>query len=96
MCNLWHNFQISLIFSVNIIKNEFIGLSFYFLYSEIVICPAGQYGRVNQNIGQCLQCPLGTYQPNEGQFKCLVCPTGRVIAGKGAEDISKCIPGKMF
>ena len=73
-----------------------LSLSFVFISYEQVICPVGHFGEISQNIGQCLECPLNTYQPKKGQFSCLKCPDGLVTTTKGAVDSSRCTFGKTI
>ena len=65
------------------------------LDSFLVICKKGQYGRVINETGYCIPCPLNSYQPEEGQFECLPCPGSHVTKMEGASDLTQCIIGKM-
>ena len=61
-----------------------------------MICSAGSYGKIADNIGKCLDCPRNTYQPSKGQFDCLKCPDGHVTDSEGASELSQCYPGKSL
>lgn len=57
----------------------------------LVSCGVGTYYDGDQ--GQCLSCPAGTYQDEEGQMSCEMCPTpeGREVSKVvGARNISEC------
>ena len=47
----------------------------------IVACPSGTYGAG----GYCIPCPVGTYQPVEGEKQCTKCPDGKTTAVHGTE-----------
>jgi len=53
-----------------------------------VICAPGYYGVANRT---CLQCPSGTYQPDEGSTECLKCPFRLSLTEPGALRESQCI-----
>ncbi|CAI4226705.1 unnamed protein product [Auanema sp. JU1783] len=61
-------------------------------------CPVGSY-YANKTSG-CLQCPFGTYQPNEGTDECLTCPlyTSTPLTGatKDSDCSLTCPPGYEF
>ena len=52
-----------------------------------VLCPPGSYGVAN---GTCLQCPVGTYQPDEGSTECVECPSRLPYTEIGAVRESQC------
>ncbi len=39
---------------------------------------------------ECIPCPVGTYQNQEGQSSCINCPHEMVTYGKGASNITEC------
>jgi len=51
-------------------------------------CPAGSHSAENRT---CISCPLGTYQPSDGQKDCLSCGQGLTTSSKGATNQSQCI-----
>ena len=53
-------------------------------------CKQGFYG--NGKGTKCIACPIGFYQPNEGQFNCLECTTRRCNSIKAAADLSNRLP----
>jgi len=55
-----------------------------------VNCPPGSHGALNGTLPSCFQCPVGTYQPNEGQTSCIPCPFGFNSYRKGLEKLSSC------
>ena len=61
---------------------------FIFCFFFSVICTPGYYGVAN---GTCLQCPSGTYQPDEGSTECLKCPFLLSLTEPGALRESQCI-----
>ena len=71
----------------------------------IVACRPGSYGQVymrsfveSETIGeyieelvpQCLECPVGTYQENEGQSNCVSCPANYGTSRTGSASVSDC------
>ena len=53
------------------------------------ICPAGSYFSTEK--ATCVECPLGTYQPVQGQMKCILCDKNLTTALLGAVEESYCI-----
>ena len=53
------------------------------------ICPAGSYFSTEKAV--CVECPLGTYQPIQGQTKCIPCGKNLTTALLGAVEESYCI-----
>ena len=51
-------------------------------------CPAGSFS----GNGQCIWCPIGTYQQQECQTTCNSCPPGETTKTKGARSKSDCGP----
>lgn len=45
--------------------------------------------------GVCETCPVGNYQPNEGQTSCVSCPSGYTTTHEGEIESSACVQGKM-
>ena len=59
-----------------------------FLYI-LANCPAGSYYSSENNT--CVKCPLGTYQPAQGQTKCISCGKNLITALSGTVEESDCI-----
>uniref|UniRef100_A0A1X7VVY4 Uncharacterized protein n=1 Tax=Amphimedon queenslandica TaxID=400682 RepID=A0A1X7VVY4_AMPQE len=70
-----------------------------------VACRPGSYGQVymrsfveSETVGeyieelvpQCLECPVGTYQENEGQSDCVSCPANYSTSRTGSVSVSDC------
>lgn len=53
-----------------------------------VNCAPGNYEAGNRT---CLQCPSGTYQPEEGRTECIKCPYRRSFTEPGAFTLSQCL-----
>lgn len=53
----------------------------------IANCPAGSYSFVNRT---CALCPLGSYQPSDGQIDCLPCGQGLTTVSPGTVSKSRC------
>ncbi|PFX34264.1 Sushi, von Willebrand factor type A, EGF and pentraxin domain-containing protein 1 [Stylophora pistillata] len=53
----------------------------------IANCPAGSYSFVNRT---CALCPLGSYQPSDGQIDCLPCGQGLTTVSPGTVSKSQC------
>ncbi|KAK7501166.1 hypothetical protein BaRGS_00007651, partial [Batillaria attramentaria] len=62
-----------------------------------VSCPLGMF--YNVVLRECRSCPVGTYQPREGQVACLVCPektsTSTEHARSDADCRAQCLPGSI-
>ena len=58
-------------------------LSFYFIPAE---CPKG----TKEEGGECVACPLGTYNNIAGSTSCIECPQGSDTLAKGQKDITGC------
>ncbi|XP_078370477.1 uncharacterized protein LOC144654268 isoform X2 [Oculina patagonica] len=54
----------------------------------IANCPAGSHSTVNRT---CYPCPVGTYQPSDGEKDCLPCGQGLTTTLTGAVNRSQCI-----
>jgi hypothetical protein len=52
-------------------------------------CTAGKYTNMTANGGDCLNCPIGTYQSDSGKSSCDVCPEGEYQPSEGQ---SRCKP----
>ena len=52
-------------------------------------CPAGSYYRATN--ATCVECPLGTYQPAQGQKECISCGKSLTTAFNGTVEKSDCI-----
>ena len=60
----------------------------YFLYL-IANCPAGSYYSAQNDA--CVECPLGTYQPVQGQTECICCGKNLTTSSNGTLEESDCI-----
>lgn len=56
--------------------------------SYIVQCPAGKYKDTTS--GNCIVCPVGTYQSAVGQTFCMTCPKYKTTATPGSTQSSMC------
>ena len=54
----------------------------------IANCSAGLYYTES---GNCSKCPLGTYQPDQGQKECILCGENLTTALNGTSKESDCI-----
>ena len=61
----------------------------FFSIWPLEICPAGSYFSTEKAI--CVECPVGTYQPVQGQMKCIPCGKNLTTALIGAVEESYCI-----
>ena len=61
-------------------------LTFKFLYSTCVYCPAGSMCPVTNSLPQI--CPLGTYQDEIGKTYCKTCPDGYTCTSLSAAPVA--------
>ena len=60
--------------------------------TSLANCPAGlSHNKENET---CVECPIGTYQPVQGQTECLSCATNLTTAFNGTVEEEDCI-GKV-
>ena len=60
---------------------------------SIANCSAGSYYTES---GNCSNCPLGTYQPDQGQKECILCGQNFTTALNGTSKESDCIGNECF
>ena len=63
------------------------------VFNSLAICPAGSY--YSTKVNTCAKCPLGTYQPAQGQTECIFCGGNLTTAFNGTVKESDCI-GNLF
>ncbi|XP_070188097.1 uncharacterized protein [Littorina saxatilis] len=56
---------------------------------DIPTCGPGLF--YNSTQAQCLQCPMGTYQPQSAQRSCITCPDSRTTLAAGRTTVSDCV-----
>ena len=66
----------------------FLTANIYFLYL-IANCPAGSYYSAKNDT--CVECPLGSYQPVQGQTECIHCGKNLTTSSNGTLEESDCI-----
>ena len=59
------------------------------MFVPLANCPAGSYYR--ENNASCVECPVGTYQPVQGQKDCISCGINLTTAFNGIVEKSDCI-----
>lgn len=63
-------------------------------YMQCVPCQAGTYSTGVS--GECMNCPVGTYQNETGKSGCMDCPTNSQGAGEGMSTCTPCRPGTIL
>ncbi|RUS82417.1 hypothetical protein EGW08_009805, partial [Elysia chlorotica] len=59
-----------------------------FVNQSCVNCPVGTF--YNTTSMECLGCPRGSFQPEEGQSTCVICPTGSSTVAPRAKSANDC------
>lgn len=59
-----------------------------------VRCYAGSYPNADQT--ECIQCPLGQYQPDDDKTSCISCPINKSTRAEGSKLAADCEGKKWF
>ena len=67
------------------------------LFAFSALCRPGYYSdnSFHESFSPCEACPVGTYQPAEGQTTCVLCPDGSNTTFNGSTSVENCT-GKLL